>query len=305
VVGGLFRPRATPAAVMGRARGGVFPAATLTAQGRALALFALYETGENLWVATTAARSAATRAALSRFLVADDCEFGDDIEARSIAVAGPRAAEVLRAAGVEEPPAEGSWEAMPAVLAGESVVVCSRGDLRVPWYEVLCADLEGQACDAPSVAAALEAAGAKPCGTDAVEILRVESGTPRFGVDVDEKRIAMEARLEWAIHFAKGCYVGQEVIERAVSRGRLQHELALLALDGEVASGARIAGAGENDVVTSVTVSPRLGRLALAYLPKSLAETGSIVSVEPLPGANAVAATVLAWPRPRVLPGRS
>lgn len=276
------------------------PAATLTAQGRPLALFALYESGERLWIASTAAHAAATRVALSRFLVADDCDFENDIEAECAAVAGPKAAEVLREAGVVEVPPPSSWRAAAATIAGQAVMVFSRGDLRVPWYDVLACDNEGTPSDAAAVRATLQAAGAAPCGSDAVEILRVESCTPRLGVDVDERRIAMEARLEWAIHFSKGCYVGQEVVERAVSRGRVNHELALLSVDGEAAPGARIEGGGDNDVVTSVATSPRLGRIALAYLPKAKIETGARLKIAP-----GIEATVLAWPRARLLPGRT
>ena len=290
----------TTANVKALAAGQGCPAATLTAQGRPLALFALYETGERLWIASTAAQSAATRAALSRFLVADDCDFEDDVDAACVAVAGPRAADVLRAAGVADVPAALSWAAAAATVAGQPVMLFSRGDLRVPWYDVLACDADGVPSDAAAVSAALAAAGAKPCGTYALEILRVESGAPRFGVDVDERRIAMEARLEWAIHFSKGCYVGQEVVERAVSRGRVNHELALLALEGDAEPGDRVEGGSDHDVVTSVALSPRLGRVALAYVPKAKGEPGSRVTL-----ATGVEAAVLEWPRPRVLPGRS
>lgn len=290
----------TTANVKALAPGAGCAAATLTAQGRPLALFALYEDGERLWVATTAGQAEATRAALSRFLVADDCDFEADVDAGCVAVAGPRAADVLRAAGVADVPDDGTWAVRAANVAGQPVTVFSRGDLRVPWYDVLAAGPEGQASDAAVVAAALEAAGAVPGAEAAVDILRVESGTPRYGVDVDDSRLAMEARLEWAIHFAKGCYVGQEVVERAVSRGRINHELALLSLQGDAGTGARVEGGGEHDVVTSVAVSPRLGRIALAYLPRAKTEPGTAVTL--LPGGDAV---VLEWPRPRVLPGRS
>jgi folate-binding protein YgfZ len=120
---------------------------------------------------------------------------------------------------------------------------------------------------------------------------------------VDESRLAVEARLEWAIHFAKGCYVGQEVVERAVSRGRINHELALVELDELIAAGARVEGGGENDVVTSIAESPRCGRIALAYLPKTMLAAGTVVTFAS--GESRTGATVLEWPRSRTLPGRS
>lgn len=277
-------------------------ALVLTAQGRPLSILALYETGERIWIATTAAQLAATRAGLSRFLVADDCDFEDDVDAACVTVAGPRAAQVLAAAGAHEPSTLAAWGACRSSIAGQAVMLFSRGDLRVPSFDVLACDVEGAAGDAGAVRSALEAAGALRCGTQALEIVRVESGTARYGVDVDESRIAVEARLEWAIHFAKGCYVGQEVVERAVTRGRINHELCLLRTTGAVAPGARIEGGGENDVVTSAVYSPRLGELALAYLPRTSTEPGTSVIVKD--AGIGTSAVVLEWPRARVLAGR-
>ncbi|MFN2425852.1 MAG: folate-binding protein YgfZ [Candidatus Binatia bacterium] len=277
-------------------------ALVLTAQGKPLAMLALYESGERLWISTTAARSAAARAALSRFLVADDCDFEDDVDACCVTVAGPHAATVLAAAGASAAAALDPWAMGGANIAGQAVLVFSRGDLRVPCFDVLACDEEGRASDGAAVRAAIEAAGAARCGVAAFEILRVESGAARYGVDVDETRLAVEARLEWAIHFNKGCYVGQEVVERAVSRGRINHELCLLKLSGEAAAGSRVDGGNENDVVTSVVRSPRLGTIALAYVPRAKADAGTAVTV--LADGASVEAVVLPWPRQRTLTGR-
>jgi folate-binding protein YgfZ len=281
----------------------------LTAQGRPLGVAAIYEDGERTWIATTLQHADALRAALSRFLVADDCDFEGNVDAACIVIAGPRAAEVLAAAGAADAASLASWGVAAAAIRGQPVMLFSRGDLRVPCFDILASDAEGRASDGAVVKGALEAAGAVPCGVDAFEIVRVESGTARYGVDVDDKRIAMEARLEWAIHFAKGCYVGQEVVERAVSRGRINHELGLLAVSGAVAVGAHVEGGAEGDVVTSVVTSPRLGRIALAYLPvgKGRAEEGGAVTLRDTGNASAeaVEATVLCWPRRRVLAGRA
>ena len=289
--------------VRGLAPGTGCAALTLTAQGRPLAAFAVYEDGERVWIATTCGHGEATRSALARFLVADDCDFEAEVEAIACAVVGPRAAEVLASVGATEAAALSPWGVAAAAVAGEPVMLFSRGDLRVPCIEVLACDAEGVASNAAAVWRDLAAAGAVPCGATAFEVLRVESGTARYGVDVDERRIAVEARLEWAIHFDKGCYVGQEVVERAVSRGRVNHELCLVSVAAGVAPGDRVEGGAEADVVTSVVDSPRLGRVALAYLPKALSEPGTSLR---LAGPSAATeATVLEWPRRRVLAGRA
>ena len=290
----------TTAHVKSLAAGGGAAALALTAQGKPLAIFALYESGERTWISTTAAQTVATRTALSRFLVADDCDFEEEVEARCMTIVGPCAAHVLAALGVVS--SLDRWGMCTATVAGEQVSVFARDDLRVPSFDVLACNREGIASDAGVVWRAIEGAGGERCGVAALEIVRVESGTARFGVDVDETRLAVEARLEWAIHFAKGCYVGQEVVERAVSRGRINHELCLLKFSGDAVPGARVEGGGENDVVTSMVSSPRLGTIALAYVPRVKAEAGTAVTL--LADGGNVEAVVLPWPRKRTLAGR-
>jgi folate-binding protein YgfZ len=293
----------TSANVEALAAGDGAAALVLTAQGRPLSILALYEDGEKLWIAAPPELAAATRTALSRFLVADDCDFEDDVAAGSLTIAGPNAAGVLASAGIALQSEPGTWGLTIGSIDAQSVHVFSRGDLRVPSFDVLACHDDGRPSDAEAVRRALHAAGAADCGTDALDLVRIESGTARYGVDVDESRIAMEARLEWAIHFAKGCYVGQEVVERAVSRGRINHELALVAASSPVAPGARIEGGGERDVVTSAAVSPHLGPIALAYLPKTMLEPGT--TLELVAGDSRTSAVVLEWPRSRKLAGRT
>jgi folate-binding protein YgfZ len=259
----------TTANVEALAAGDGAAALVLTAQGRPLSILALYEDGEKLWIATPPGLAAATRAALSRFLVADDCDFEDDVAAGLLTIAGPNAAGVLASAGIALQCEPGTWGLTIGSIDAESVHVFSRGDLRVPSFDVLACHDDGRPSD----------------------------------VDVDESRIAMEARLEWAIHFAKGCYVGQEVVERAVSRGRINHELALVAASAPVAPGARVEGGSERDVVTSAAVSPHLGPIALAYLPKTMLEPGT--TLELVAGDSRTSAVVLEWPRSRKLAGRT
>jgi folate-binding protein YgfZ len=267
--------------VRGITPGGGAGALLLTAQGRVVSLLALYDdrAGERI----------------EQFLVADDVEFEAAEPRDRITVAGPKAPALLAEVGIDGIPVTSAWLVAGGEIAGARVTVLGRGDLRVPAVELV---VDG---DASAVWTALERHGARAAGTAAYEIVRVESGTARYGVDVDEDRIATEARLEWCIHFAKGCYVGQEIVERSVSRGKLNRELSLLALEGTVASGDRVAGGNERDVVTSVVESPRLGALALAYVDKQASAAGTALTIDTATGP--VAAKVLEWPRPRVLAG--
>lgn len=276
--------------------GSGLPALALSAQGRIQAVLALYARGESIDLVVDATGCDAARARLEQFLVADDVEFEGAPERDRIGLVGPRAGELLaEVAGV--PVAPGSWWTRELEIAGIAVTARARGDLRVP-----CVDLVVDG-DGTTPWLALEALGAVPLGSAALEILRVESGLPLLGIDIDDTRIAVEARLEWAIHFNKGCYVGQEVVERAVSRGRINRELCLLGTERPVLPGARLAGGTERDCVTSAAQSPRSGPLCLAYVPTALAEPGAALTLDLDCGA-AVAARVLDWPRRRRLEGR-
>jgi folate-binding protein YgfZ len=124
-------------------------------------------------------------------------------------------------------------------------------------------------------------------GLDALEVVRVEAGVPRFLVDMSEETIPLEAGLEdRAISFTKGCYVGQEIIVRVTTRGggRVARKLVGLRLDDGAeppAAGAAIH-AGERAVgrVTSAAVSPRCaGVIALGYVHRDFTEPGTRLEI--------------------------
>ncbi len=121
-----------------------------------------------------------------------------------------------------------------------------------------------------------------PAGTEAYEIVRVESGTARYGIDVDVDRLAVEARLEWAIHFDKGCYVGQEVVARMEAAGRVSHLLVGLALGAEPAAqpgSAIFAGDKRVGEVTSSCRSALAGSIALGFVRSAHSAVGTELSV--------------------------
>lgn len=117
----------------------------------------------------------------------------------------------------------------------------------------------------------LQHAGAQPVGYDALEILRIEAGLPRYGVDMDDTNVVTETNLDDAVSYTKGCYIGQEIIARIKYRGHVAKKLSGLMFTGTVAVGP---GAVVNSVdgkeigrITSVTFSPKLKHtIALAYL---------------------------------------
>ena len=118
---------------------------------------------------------------------------------------------------------------------------------------------------------ALLLGGARPVGYDALEILRVEAGIPRYQRDMDDTTVVTETNLDDAVSYTKGCYVGQEIIARIKYRGHVAKKLRGLVFDEPslVASGTSIKSKDDKDIgqVTSSVYSPRLGRrVALGYV---------------------------------------
>jgi folate-binding protein YgfZ len=128
-----------------------------------------------------------------------------------------------------------------------------------------------------------------------MEVVRVESGRPLFGRDMDEHTIPLEAGIEdRAISFTKGCYVGQEVIVRVLHRGggRVARRLVGLTLDREAPSGAPLlADTREMGRLTSVVRSPAIGGpIALGYVGRDFTEPGTRVEIGD--GGSAIVTTL-------------
>jgi folate-binding protein YgfZ len=163
----------------------------------------------------------------------------------------------------------------------------------VDGIDVLCAS-----ADRDAVWGALLAAGASAVGEDAAEILRVERGRPRYGVDMDDGTIPQEAALnERAVSFTKGCYVGQETVARLFYRGKPNRHLRGLRISESahpVATGEELR-LGERVVgrLGSVVESPVHGVIALALVRReagpgdslAVGEHGVVASVVELPFA--------------------
>jgi tRNA-modifying protein YgfZ len=202
------------------------------------------------------------------------------LETGLLSLIGPRARALAGAADLPE--AEHSHRTAELGGAAVRLVVTDLG------VDVLCA-----AADTETVLGALVAGGAVPAAESVAEIRRVETGRPRYGVDLDDGVIPQEAGLnERAVSFSKGCYVGQETVARLHWRGKPNRHLRGLRLSGAAASGDALR-LGEREVghLGSVVDSPALGPIALALVRRE-AGPGDVLAV----GAREVRAEVVALP---------
>jgi folate-binding protein YgfZ len=114
-----------------------------------------------------------------------------------------------------------------------------------------------------------------------VEAIRIENGIARIGVDTTDKTIALEARLDRALSLNKGCYLGQETIERATARGGLKKRMFGIKFNGPAPSAGTALSLGGKEVgrVSSAIRSPRFGALGLAILHYSAWQPGTELKV--------------------------
>ncbi len=293
--------------IKGLKPGGVIAALFLTERAHPIAEANVWATTDALLLEMERALWPAVRAHLERFLVADDVELEEPgkavtgagvIQDGVIQIDGPHAAAAV--AAVFGGPGLGELAALPGawrfVKAAGGALVAQVTRWGAPAFTILAAR-----ASAPEIVARLAAAGGergdfREVGIDAAEILRVESGTARVGVDTNDKTIALEARTEPAISFNKGCYIGQETVERATARGALKRRLMGLRIEGArvPAAGARVTLAGkEAGHLTSPLRSPRLGVLALAILHHSAWAPGTAVTIHDADGELAAAVSEL------------
>jgi folate-binding protein YgfZ len=230
-------------------------------------------------------RLAAIRATLQQHIIADRVELRDEGDARGwLALEGPCTLEVLRDAVGFDP---------PHMLLLQHLVL---PDLSLRLVRTSLTGEFGFWIDAPAAQLAgiwdrcLEAGrllGVRPVGFDASEICRIENGIPRYGADINEKTFSQETGQMHAVSFNKGCYLGQEVVERIRSRGHVNRKLMGLLFEGpqHVSHNAEIVAQGQPaGTITSVAYSFGLRRtIALAMLRRESAEPGTSVTVAGLP----------------------
>jgi folate-binding protein YgfZ len=243
-------------------------AAFLTHKGKMLGDLRVLDTGDELVLDCERVALQELFTMIRRFKLGRDVELHKrTLERGLLSLIGPGA---RAAAGAPDLPA--TEHAHRAAEVGGAPVRLIATDVGV---DVLC-----DAADTERVAAALGAAGAVPVEEAEAEVRRVETGRPRFGVDLDDSVIPQEAGLnERAVSFTKGCYVGQETVARLFYRGKPNRHLRGLRLSAPVAAGAPLR-LGEREVgrLGSVASSPVHGPIALALVRRE-AEPGTTLAV--------------------------
>lgn len=231
-------------------------AAFPTVQGRLIAFARIIRRNKRFLFDTEAATREKVLKALERFTLAGDFRVADlSSEIALLSLQGARSAEILAASLGEETARVRRQRVFTAKWNDRELSVIRATHTAEDGF-----DLFVNRADAASLSENLKASGARPIGSDALEILRIEAGVPLYGVDMDETNVVLEAGQTDAVSFTKGCYVGQEIIARIHWRGHVAKQVAGLRADGNIARGAQIRSTEDKQIgrVTSVTFSPDL-----------------------------------------------
>ena len=261
------------------APGGGCYAAFLTHKGKMLGDLRILETGDELLLDTERVSLQPLFDMIRRFSIGHDVQLHKrTLETALFSLVGPRAGEIV--------------PVVPAPEHAHVVVEVGGAQVRIvdtdDGVDVLCA-----AGDAEAVRAALVAAGATAVSEEAAEVVRVERGRPRYGIDMDDGTIPQEAALnDRAVSFTKGCYVGQETVARLHWKGKPNRHLRGLRLSAAAETGDELR-LGEKAVgrIGSAVVSPAHGPIALAIVRRE-ASPGDTLAV----GDGGVTAVVVELP---------
>jgi len=251
----------------------------LNPQGHILADLYAFNRGNHLLVATDQSQLKKIVEIFDHYIIMDDVEVADASErVVAIGLAGPEARNVLERCGLKIPQLE------PLQIAdlgwqGVGVTVIRGDNPRVDTYE-----FQVRREDAGLLRDAPQNAGASPVGTQALEMLRIASGVPLYGLDIRERDLPQETEQTRALHFSKGCYVGQEIVERIRSRGAVHRRFTGFRVDGDLPqAGARVLNQGKDiGEITSTTVLPTARgdfHAALGYVRRESSSAGTEVEV--------------------------
>jgi folate-binding protein YgfZ len=266
--------------VKGAKPGTILPALFLTEHARVIADSFIWVTADALLLDIDGDAWTRTRVHIERLLVADDVEFE---EHTGLAIIDLEGIGALDAEAALFAPWTFSATA-PLLQPWTFTEVGSKLVGNLPRYGAPAASVIAPSDSIDSTIAGIiaKSAGSRRINSAVLETIRVENGVALVGVDTNDKTIALEARLNRAISFNKGCYLGQETIERATARGGLKKRMFGLKFNtgDPPAAGAVLTLTGkEVGRVSSAVNSPRLGAIGLAILHHSAWTPGTELRV--------------------------
>lgn len=249
----------------------------LNPQGHILGDLYAYNGSESLTIDTDRSQVEKLLATFDHYIIMDDVEVSEITNRTAvIGFAGPSASAVLREAGINLPQLE-SLQLADLTWGGIALTVVRGDSPGIDWYEIwLAPDHQAQ------LWSLISESGAKPVSAAALELLRIAAGIPRYGQDIRERDLPQETEQTRALNFSKGCYIGQEIVERIRSRGAVHRKFTGFDVEGQLPSpGVKIQSEGREvgEVTSAATLPVATGErgVVLGYVRRELTTPGQKV----------------------------
>ena len=244
----------------------------LNAQGRILGDLYIFNRGEYLLLETDRSQVETLLTAMKRFIIMDKVELVDSGEARAgLGLCGPKSAAILSACGLDIEGME-PLEVRETSVDGVAATILRGPEQKPGWYELWFDSAHAQA-----IWDRLAGAGAQPAGAEALELWRVLRGIPQYGQDIRDRDLPQETEQIQALHFSKGCYIGQEIVERIRSRGQVHRKFTGFEFERMPQPGKYdVEGRTLTEITTVVRVPAAAGErlLGLGYIRREAATAG-------------------------------
>lgn len=239
----------------------------LNAQGRIQGDAMLWRDGAEFLLETSQTQAAQIQQHLDRFIIMDDVELMPVMDDQAgLLVVGPLAAERLAEAGLNVPGpsrlAHASYAGQPLLLLAAAAATAVTTDTTTAAFE-----LWSDPRTITAIRGALEASAVTPVNDEALEQYRILTGTPRFGQDIRDRDLPQETEQTHALHFSKGCYLGQEIVERIRSRGQVHRGFTAFTLDGTLPTlpaPLTLEGKAAGELTSAAEVQLATGTVTLA-----------------------------------------
>ena len=213
----------------------------LNAQGRIQGDLYAFREQDRIVLETTAAQVDRLFQHLDHFIIMDDVELERVAGVTAVGVVGPTAPQIFAKLGIDASQLV-PMQQLKSILNGLPVTIVRSYSVLIPRFEIWVE--EGRVAE---LWGALLSAGCKPAGLNALESLRIVEGIPAYGIDIQEKHLAQETSQTRALNFNKGCYLGQEIVERIRSRANIHRVLRQFELKGQIpAAGAELSAEGKS-----------------------------------------------------------
>jgi folate-binding protein YgfZ len=250
----------------------------LNVQGRILGDLYAYNRGDYFLIDTERSQVENLVTVFKRYIIMDKVEISDKSDVlTAIGIQGRRTPEVLKLAGIVEPALE------PMQVADVTWNQTGITLTRMVSSDLVTYEIWAPTADIAQIWNGLMQAGATPVGTEALEKFRIMLGFPKYGTDIRDRDLPQETEQAHALNFSKGCYIGQEIVERIRSRGNVHRKFQAFVLEGKLPNrGDKLQADGkEVGEITSVNRIPTNNgdrAVALGYVRREALERGAKIT---------------------------